>query len=366
MVAAQATSGMPAQRGPTVSIESLSRFCVDAFVNAGMSPDDAAVGGQVLSTTDGWGVFTHGSKVLRGYVRRLYAGGLNPQGRPTIAAEGGAWAVVDGDSSLGMVTSSFAMKTAIDKARESGIGYVGVRNSCHFGAAGYYAWLAADAGFIGMSMANDIPSVAAPGSRGAITGSNPLAYAVPAGRYQPMMLDMSVATVAGGKVYAARERGEAIPSSWLVGQDGLPTDDANTYPESSTLSPAAGHKGYGIALLIETLSGLLSGAASTWGIRSWLGGDLTQPTGHGAAFLAIDCGTIAGDATFAARVEQLIDEVHNAPKADGSERIYVPGEIEWEKHADAVRDGIRLPSDVMASVTEAAQICGLELGSYFS
>ena len=88
-------------------------------------------------------------------------------------------------------------------------------------------WLAADAGFIGMSMANDIPSVAAPGSRGAITGSNPFAYAVPAGRYQPMLLDMSVATVAGGKVYAARERGESIPSAWLVGPDGLPTDDAD-------------------------------------------------------------------------------------------------------------------------------------------
>jgi LDH2 family malate/lactate/ureidoglycolate dehydrogenase len=366
MVAEQATSGMPAQRGPTVSIESLHRLCFDAFVNAGMSADDAAVGAQVLSTTDSWGVFTHGSKALRGYVRRLYAGGLNPRGRAAIAAEGGAWAVVDGDSSLGMVTSTFAMKVAIDKARASGIGYVGVRNSCHFGAAGYYAWLAAEAGFIGMSMANDIPSVAAPGSRGAITGSNPLAYAVPAGRYQPMLLDMSVATVAGGKVYAARERGESIPSGWLVGQDGLPTDDASTYPESSTLSPAAGHKGYGIALLIETLAGVLSGAAITWGIRSWLGGDLTQPTGHGAAFLAIDCATIAGDASFTGRVEQLIDEIHNAPKADGAQRIYVPGEIEWEKREAAVRDGIALPSDVITSIAEAAQICGLDLDSYFS
>jgi ureidoglycolate dehydrogenase (NAD+) len=366
MVAAQPTSGVPAQRDPTISVDFLSRLCSDAFVRAGMSVDDAAIGAHVLSMTDSWGVFTHGSKALRGYVRRLYAGGLKPQGRPTIAAEGGAWAVVDGDSSLGMVTSSFAMQTAIDKARSSGIGYVGVRNSCHFGAAGYYAWLAADAGFIGMSMANDIPSVAAPGSRGAITGSNPLAYAVPAGRYPPMLLDMSVATVAGGKVYAARERGESIPSTWLIGPDGLPTDDATTYPESSTLSPAAGHKGYGIALLIETLAGLLSGAASTWGIRSWLGGDLSVPTGHGAAFLAIDCATIAGEASFVARVEQLIDEIHHAPTADGARRIYVPGEIEWEKQAAALRDGIRLPSDVMASVTETAQICGLDLDSYFS
>ena len=100
-MAAQASPGVAVKPGPTVSIDALSRLCSDAFVSAGMSADDAAIGAHVLSMTDGWGVFTHGSKALRGYVRRLYAGGLNPHGRPTIAAEGGAWAVVDGDSSLG-------------------------------------------------------------------------------------------------------------------------------------------------------------------------------------------------------------------------------------------------------------------------
>jgi ureidoglycolate dehydrogenase (NAD+) len=349
----------------TISVESLRLLCTDAFSSAGLSAADAATGADVLSTTDSWGVFTHGSKALRGYLRRLYAGGLNPQGRPSVVDEGGAWAIVDGDSSLGMVTSVFAMQTAIAKARASGIGYVGVRNSCHFGAAGYYSWLAADAGFIGISMANDIPSVAAPGSRAAVTGSNPLAYAVPAGRYPPMLLDMSVATVAGGKVHAAHERGEPIPLTWLVGPDGLPTDDASSFPERSTLAPAAGHKGYGIALLIESLAGVLSGAATTWQIRSWMGDDPALPTHHGAAFIAIDCATIAGADKFGSRMESLIDEIHESPKADGAERIYVPGEIEWDKRARAVRDGIRLPSDVVASVVEAAHLSGLELESYF-
>ena len=111
----------------------------------------------------------------------------------------------------------------IEQARQQGIAYVGVRNSCHFGAAGYYTWLAAQEGLIGIAMANDIPSVAAPGSRGAITGSNPISYAIPAGRHPAMLLDMSTATVAGGKVYAARMRGETIPNTWLVGADGRPT-----------------------------------------------------------------------------------------------------------------------------------------------
>src|SRR5256885_3275919 len=156
-----------------VSFQSLHRFTSEAYRHAGLSDLDATTGADVLATTDAWGVFTHGTKCLSGYLRRLQAGGLRAKGEPRIIGQGGAWATVDGDSSLGMVTSAFAMQTAIGKAKQQGIAYVGVRNSCHFGAAGYYAWLAAKEGLIGLSMANDIPSVAAPGSRGANTGSNP-------------------------------------------------------------------------------------------------------------------------------------------------------------------------------------------------
>jgi LDH2 family malate/lactate/ureidoglycolate dehydrogenase len=222
---------------------------------------------------------------------------------------------VDGDSALGMVTSVFAMTTAIAKARQAGVGYVGVRNSSHFGAAGYYAALAARDGLIGLAMANDIPSVAAPGSRTAVTGSNPLAYAVPAVRHQPLMLDMSIATVAGGKVYAARERGEPIPATWLIGEDGLPTDDPASYPEHSVLTPAAAHKGFGLALLIESLAGGLTGAA---------------------------------------------------PTAPGTGRLLVPGEIEWGRFEAAQEHGIELPSDVLASLRESAGIAGLDLAGYLA
>ena len=173
---------------------------------------------------------------------------------PVIARQGPAWAIVDGNSAIGMVTSVFAMQTAISKAKACGVGYVGVKNSCHFGAAGYYAHLAAREGLIGIAMANDIPSVTAPGARGAITGSNPLAYAVPAGSEPPIMLDMAISTVAGGKVYAAHALGQPIPDNWIVGADGRPTTDSSAYPFRGALMPMAGHKGYGLALLIETLS----------------------------------------------------------------------------------------------------------------
>lgn len=344
-----------------ISFAGLHRFTAETLRSTGMSSDDAHVGADVLATTDAWGIFTHGTKSLAGYLRRLQAGGLRPQGKPHITREGGAWATVDGDSSLGMITSAFAMRTAIQKARQQGIAYVGVNNSCHFGAAGYYAWMAGREGLIGMAMANDIPSVAAPGSRGAITGSNPLAYAVPAGKFPPMLLDISTATVAGGKVYAARARGEAIPNNWIIDGEGRPTTDPSQFPQVGALLPMAGHKGYGLSLLIETLSGILSGAKTTWGIGSWAYDEPTTHTFHGAAFLAIDPECMGGRSGFERKVEALIEEIHAAPRADGVERLMVPGEPEWERHGRAMKDGILLPADVWENLEKASKLTGIAL-----
>lgn len=356
------TAAEPSSR--TFSYDQLHRFVVEALRRAGLSEADAKIGADVLATTDAWGVFTHGTKCLRGYLRRLKAGGLRAEARPEIIRQGPAWAIVNGQSALAMVTSVLAMRTAIAKAKACGVAYVGVRNSCHYGAAGYYASLAADEGCIGLSMANDIPSVAAPGSRGAITGSNPISYAIPAGKHRSILLDMSVATVAGGKVYAARTRGETIPNTWLLGADGKPTTDPSGYPQIGALQPAAGHKGYGIALLIEALSGALSGAAVTWKVGNWLWDDGTKPTDHGAAFIAIDVNTIMPAAEFTRRVEALVDEIHSAPRADGVERLFVPGEMEWERHARATREGIALPSDVVESLHDSADMTGLRLEDF--
>jgi LDH2 family malate/lactate/ureidoglycolate dehydrogenase len=344
----------------TIAYADLRRFAFEAFRRVGVSEADSELGADVLATTDAWGIFTHGTKSLAGYLRRLKAGGLRAQGKPHVVAEGGGWAAVDGDSALGMVTSVFAMRTAITKARRQGIAWVGVRNSCHFGAAGYYAWLAAREGLIGIAMANDIPSVAAPGSRGAVTGSNPLAYAVPAGKRRPMLLDISTATVAGGKVYAAKARGEPIPGNWIIDATGKPTSDPSGFPQAGALLPMAGHKGYGLSLLIETLSGILSGAAMTWGVRSWAHDDAALHTLHGAAFLAIDVKCLMPPEEFTSKVEALIDEIHNSPRADGVERLLVPGELEWERHDRAMKEGLLLPEDVVASLKVAAQLAELD------
>jgi ureidoglycolate dehydrogenase (NAD+) len=345
----------------TVSYDGLRNFSAKALERVGLSEGDAKIGADSLGLTDAWGIFTHGNKCLIYYLSRLKAGGLRPRGKPHIVSEGAGWAMVDGDSSLAMVTSHFAMRTAMAKARQCGIAYVGVRNSCHFGAAGAYTWLAASEGLIGLSMANDKPSVAAPGSRAAITGSNPISYAIPAGRYRPIMLDMAVATVAGGKVWEAQNRGEQIPNTWLLDERGKPTTDPSGYGKVGALQPAAGHKGYGIALLIETLAAVLSGAAITNEVKNYNWHDPAKPTEHGAAFIAIDINAMMPASQFAGRIEHLIDEIHNAPKAEGSDRIFLPGEKEWERYEHSIKEGISLPAEVMESLQGAAELCGLDL-----
>jgi ureidoglycolate dehydrogenase (NAD+) len=352
---------MTTHTATAIRVADLHAFCVDALRKLHVSDADAHTTADVLVTTDTWGVFTHGVKALRGYARRLRAGGLRAEGRPAVVSEGPAWAVVDGDSALGMVTSVLAMRTAVGKARTAGIGYVGVRNSCHFGAAGYYAQMAAAEGCIGLAMANDVPSVTAPGARGAITGSNPLAYAVPMRSGRSILLDMATSTVAGGKVAAAHTLGKSIPDHWVIDRDGKPTTDPAGFLQGGALTPMAGHKGYGLALLIESLSGLLTGASITRQILRWLVDDAALPTGHGAAFIALDVQAFMPLEKLFQRADALADEIHNAPLAPGADRIFLPGEMEWERRDRALAEGIRFPDDVLASLRGLAEELDLEL-----
>ena len=155
-----------------------------------------------------------------------------------------------------------------------------------------------------------------------------------------------------------------MPNGWLIGADGRSTTDASNYPAFGTLSPAAGHKGYGIGLLIEVLAGIVTGAEFTWRIGSWMTGDPSVATGHGAAFLAIDVGVMMPPDDFARRMQELIVEIHSAPRADGVERVLIPGELEWERHQQAMVTGIALPRDVVASLGNAAAFVDLDLASY--
>jgi LDH2 family malate/lactate/ureidoglycolate dehydrogenase len=277
-----------------------------------------------------------------------------------LIGEGPAWALVDGKKAMAMVPSVMAMNLAIHKAKACGIGYAGVRHSTHFGAAGYYAAMAVEHDMIGLAMSNVDANMTAPGARGSVIGNNPFAYAAPAGEEHPIMLDVAMSAVAAGKIYAAQALGKAIPENWLVDDDGLPTTDIRDYPRVGSLLPMAGHKGYGLAVMVEVLAAVLTGAAVTKHVRPWLGPTIGELTDEGNAFVAIDIGAMMPVVEFKARMDGMIREIREAPKAKGSDRIYLPGEMEWERRTDALANGIPLPPDVLASLQGLAQDVGLE------
>jgi ureidoglycolate dehydrogenase (NAD+) len=343
-----------------IRVGDLQQLAETILRKCGLSEADARTAADVLVTTDTFGVYTHGVKCLAGYVKRLQGGGLKAKAVPRIDREGPGWAVVDGQSALAMITSVFAMNTAIEKARTTGIAYVGVRDSCHFGAAGYYANLAAKAGMIGLAMANDCPCMVAPGSRKPVLGTNPFAYAVPMGDGTSIFLDIASAAVASGKVWAAKNAGERIPNTWLVDEKGLPTTDPSVFPDRGSMMPFGGHKGYGIAVMIEVLSAMISGAGSRWDILSWILHDTSKPTLHGAAFMAINVGAMVPIEEFETRVEKMAREIRETPQAEGSPGVFLPGEIEWRKRREALAHGIALPEEARASVRGVLKDLGIQ------
>jgi ureidoglycolate dehydrogenase (NAD+) len=173
-------------------------------MKCGMRHEDARVTADVLVTTDSWGVHTHGTKHLRMYLARVRSGGIDAQAVLRIVGEGPGWAMIDAGKAMAMVSSRRAIELAIEKARVSGIGYMGVKRSAHFSAAGFYANMAAEKGMIGIAMSNVGANMTAPGARGGVIGNNPFAYAVPAAEEHPLLLDVPLSTVAAGKIYAAK------------------------------------------------------------------------------------------------------------------------------------------------------------------
>ena len=317
---------------------------------------------DVLVTTDTWGVHTHGTKQLRGLVRNFRDGKMTLGASAEIVAQGASWALFDGRRALPMPASQLAMRTAIEKARSTGIAFAGIRNSGHFGAAGYYAVMAARQGMVGLAMCNVDPGVAVPGSRGPVLGTNPLAWAAPTGDDRPLFLDIATSVVAAGKVYQAQAAGQPIPEGWLIDGEGLPTTDPTGYPQRGALLPMAGHKGYGISLLIEILTGVLCGGAFGSDVVSWVHGE--TPVNQSLSFIAVDAGSFMAPALFAGRVGTLASSIRGAPRAVNADRILLPGEREWQNREKALRDGLLLPADVAASLSALCSDLAIDVHLY--
>jgi len=334
----------------------LEEFCVEAALMTGLREKDAQITAKVLVTTDTWGIYTHGTKQLRGLLKNLRNKRLDVNAKPELIKESLSSGLIDGHNALPIISSCMAMELAIEKAAHSGIAFVGVTHSGHFGAAGYYANLAAEKDMIGLSMCNVEPYMTVPGAKGKVLGTNPIAYAIPAGKERTILLDIATSAVAVSKIFAAEAKRQEIPNNWLVDAEGEPTVDPSKLKEGA-LSPMAGHKGYGIAVLIETLSAVLTGAAMLSAVQSWVL-DLPGPSNQGHAFVAINPDPIQPIQEFKERVDAMIQEIRLSPRSSSAKRIYLPGEMEWERRDKALQEGMVLPNDVVDSLRGLADDLG--------
>jgi len=344
--------------------EALKAFCIEAMTQGGLNAKDAEITAEVLVKTDTWGVYTHGSKQVRGLMKNYRDKRMDINASAKVIGEGASWGLIDDCHAMPMPTSVMAMEMAIEKAKKTGIAYVTVRDSGHYGGAGYYANMAAEKDMIGLSFTNVDPGVAVPGSRVPVMGTNPVAYAAPADKEYPVMLDIATSVVAASKVFAAKELKKPIPEGLIIDKDGLPTTDPSGYPEAGALMPMAGHKGYGIALMVEIFTGILAGGAFGNQVTSWVK-EMSEPVNQSHAFMAINIGAFMPIEQFKQRMDQLIQFIKNVPKAKNADRIYLPGEMEWESRTKALQSGMILPDHVMIRLQGLADDFGISINKIY-
>lgn len=319
---------------------------------AGLGEAAARVVAGSLVDADMRGVSSHGVMLVPMYVERLRAGSVSTRTEAEVVADSGALALLDGGNMLGQLSGDQAMSLAIEKADRYGVGAVLVRHAFHFGGAFRYVMQAADAGCIGIAAANTRPLMPAPGGAAAVVGNNPIAFGIPCGGGEPLVLDMALSEVSLGKIRLAAQEGREIPATWATDADGVATTDAEAAIDGLLL-PAGGHKGYGLALVVDILTGVLSGGGYGSHVKG-LYADTAVPNDCAHAFLALDVSALGDGDDFAGRLADLVGQVTNSPRAPGVERVLVPGQIEAERFAAAESTGVLVDAGVLDRLCSTA------------
>jgi LDH2 family malate/lactate/ureidoglycolate dehydrogenase len=332
----------------------LRAFVRDIFLQMGCPPADADLAADVLVSADLRGVDSHGVARLSGYVRLMDLNRLNPKPSIQVVHETPGTAVVDGDAGLGLVVAPFAMRVAIEKARQVGTGWVTIRNSNHFGIAGYHAMVALPEGMIGFAMTNAGPLVAPTFSKDKLLGTNPIAVAIPAGEEPPFVLDMATTTAAYGKLEILQRKNQPTPTGWVQDAAGRPDTDAHAVRKGGALLPLGGdrehgsHKGYGLGAWVDIFSGVLAGANygpwvppfATAGFMDSAQQLVGSGTGHFVGAMRVDAFRPADE--FAAHMDNWIRTFRKAEPVPGQTAVLVPGDPERLLEAHRRAEGIPL------------------------
>jgi len=327
----------------------LERLVSSIYAGLGVPVEDAALLGKALVDADLRGVHSHGCRYVSTYTRGIRSGHTNVHPEIRAIQDDGATCLLDGDGGLGHVLAARVMNRAIDKAKEHGVGIVSLRNSQHIGALAYYSQMAADAGCLGYVTTNAGIVMIPPGGREKVVGLNPLSWAAPTRRPWTFNLDMATSVVAGSKLNMAAERGEKIPLGWAVDPDGNPTDDPKLGMQGGLL-PLGGPKGYGLAVMLDVMAGVLSGGRFGKGLGS---------KGSAQFFQAIDIEHFMPLDEFKDRMEQLIEQIKASALASGSKGIFFPGELEYNLKKERLANGLPLDAFVRGELKKEAEGLGL-------
>lgn len=331
--------------------ELLDSYIREMYIKSGLPEKDAGICAECTVRTNLWGIDSHGVLRTPAYIKRILGTAINA--KPEIKAlkgEEGPLTLATGDDGMGYVVASECMDMTIAKAKKFGIGIVVVNRSNHFGAASLFARKAANAGMLGIVTTNVIPNIGMPGNKQPVTGNNPLALAAPLPGPYPFSLDISMSAVAGGKILLAQKKGEKIPNTWAIDKDGHPTDDPFA-GFSGILLPTGMHKGLGMSLFIDIVTGVLSGGPFLQNIRSmYKHQKMPSHTSH--FFCAIAPDFFMDKNEFESRMQEWIRMIKATPMADEGAEQLIPGEIEYKMEKQRQKEGISLPLELINDLEE--------------
>ncbi len=329
-------------------------FVREVFAAAGLPEADAAIVAKALFEADLVGADAHGVFRLASYVRNLQSGRVNKAAKPSVLQRGPATALIDGDNGMGHLVMTHAANLAIELARTSGIGWVGARRSNHAGAAGVYAAMPAAQGMVGIYAAVSSANHMAPwGGAEPLMGTNPIAFAIPAGKEAPVVLDIATSVASFGTIRTHAISGEPLPEGWVVDRKtGLPITDAKKVGEG-VLLPIGGYKGSGLALMIGLLAGVLNGAAFGREVIDFTAPG-SEPCNTGQFVVAVDVARFIPPQTFVAEMDRHLKELRASARLPGVDAIRYPGEERQRRKDDRSKNGVALAAPLVKQLDELA------------
>lgn len=344
----------------TVSHQELLRFINEVLEKKAVPKRQAKLISETLVAANLRGVDTHGIIRLPIYLKRIDEGSLRSKAHVTVIRETSTIAILDGHQSFGQVTGYRAMTLAIEKAMNRGVGVVGVSNSEHFGTAAFFAMMALKKNMIGISMTNTAPIMSPAGGSEKLIGNNPIAFAIPAGKEFPVVLDISMSVAALGKIILASQKGKKVPSGWGKDKAGNLTEDPTAILQGGSLVPMGDHKGYGLAVIFDILCGVLTGSGFTTDVLS-IYKDVDKPNRCGHFMMALKIKEFMPVSHFKKRMENMVKQIRGSVKAEGVERIYLPGEIEYLMERERVKNGVPIEKSLVKTLNSISLVAELKV-----